>query len=85
MEILYEEEQVRKCMVFKDNTDEAWRYISYTWGQSRHNSETKNYECSLCKVKNRTNWCQHLVAAERKISPPLLVTPITDGTKGLSH
>ena len=96
MEIpIYEEEQVRKSMVFEDNTEEV---VNEYPDMQKHGDiflipganrdiivKPKSDECSLCKVKNRTNWCRHLVAAGRKLSPPLLVTPITDGTKGLSH
>ena len=38
-------------------------------------------KCSMCKPKNRENWCRHLVAAGKKLS--IFVTPNKDGTKGL--
>ena len=38
-------------------------------------------KCSLCKPKNRSNWCRHLVAAGKKLS--IFLTPAKDGTKGL--
>ena len=82
-------------MVFEDNTEE---FVNDYSNMEKHGDifiipganhaiivKPKSDECSLCKVKTRANWCRHLVAAGRKLCPPLLVTPITDGTKGLSH
>ena len=40
--------------------------------------------CSLCgHKKSKNSWCRHLVSAGLKMSPPILVSPLKDGTNSL--
>ena len=40
--------------------------------------------CSLCgQKKSKNSWCRHLVSAGLKMTPPIIVSPLKDGTKSL--